>query len=236
MRWTREQLLLALNLYHQTPFGKQHQRHPPIIALAEKLERTPSAVAMKLNNFTSLDPAERERGVKGLSGASQADRDIWIEFDQRFEALADASEPLLHDPATPSGPTENEATAKRRRHQSFFRKAVLGSYGNRCALTGLTFPSLLRASHIIPWSKAEEHRLNPRNGIALAGTYDLAFDQFLISFDDNYQLVVGPSLKENPQDQENRRAFLDRDGAELSLPEKNLPDPSFLNWHRAQIR
>ncbi len=32
---------------------------------------------MKLNNFTSLDPEELARGIKGLSGASKLDRDVW---------------------------------------------------------------------------------------------------------------------------------------------------------------
>jgi hypothetical protein len=41
-----------------------------IIALAEKLERTPSSIAMKLSNFASQDPALKLRGIKGLPGAS----------------------------------------------------------------------------------------------------------------------------------------------------------------------
>ncbi|MFT6241044.1 MAG: hypothetical protein ACJAQT_003139, partial [Akkermansiaceae bacterium] len=146
-RWTRDQLLLALNLYHQTPFGKQHKTHPPIVELAKKIDRTPSAVAMKLSNFTYLDPAE---GGKGLSGASRTDQEIWAEFDGEFETLADLTEPILSpEITTPVGPTEVKALVTQRRHQSFFRKVVLGSYGNRCAITGLSVPSLLRASHII---------------------------------------------------------------------------------------
>jgi hypothetical protein len=61
--WTRDQLLAALNLYHRTPFGRQHKTYPPIVELAALMGRTPSAVAMKLNNFTSLDDAERARGT-----------------------------------------------------------------------------------------------------------------------------------------------------------------------------
>ena len=233
-RWTRDQLLLALNLYHQTPFGKQHSTHPPIVELAEKIGRTPSAVAMKLSNFTYLDPTE---GGKGLSGASKADQEIWTEFEGRFEPLADASEPLIApNLTTPTGPTESKALVKQRRHQSFFRKAVLGSYGSRCAITGLAIPSLLRASHIVPWSKSEEHRLNPSNGLCLSGTYDLAFDQFLISFDEDLRLVLGPSLKSAKPDEELNRAFLQKEGNALTLPEKNLPDTHCLQWHRKQLR
>lgn len=233
-RWTRDQLLQALNLYHQTPFGKQHSTHPPIVALAEKLGRTANAVAMKLSNFTYLDPSE---GGKGLPKTSKADRKIWAEFSGNLEALADASEPLLSPELdAPIGPTEAKAIVTRRRHQAFFRKAVLGSYGNRCAISGLSTPRLLRASHIIPWSESEEHRLNPSNGLCLSGTYDLAFDQFLITFDEDLKLVIGEQLKAVKKDTELTQTFLKIEGSKLLLPEKYLPDSSCLSWHRARLR
>ena len=64
----------------ETPFGKQLKAYPPIVELAKRLGRTPSSVGMKLCNFTSLDPAERERGIQGLSGASQLDRVYGMSF------------------------------------------------------------------------------------------------------------------------------------------------------------
>ena len=53
--WTREELIVAFNLYCKTPFGRIHIRNPEIIALAKTLGRTPSAVSWKLANFASLD-------------------------------------------------------------------------------------------------------------------------------------------------------------------------------------
>ena len=55
--WTRDPLLIALRLYMRTPFGRLHGRNPEIIHLATKIDRTPSALAMKACNFASLDPA-----------------------------------------------------------------------------------------------------------------------------------------------------------------------------------
>jgi len=52
--WTREQLILAFNLYCKLPFGRLHHRNPQIIELAGMIGRTPSAVAWKLSNFASL--------------------------------------------------------------------------------------------------------------------------------------------------------------------------------------
>jgi len=57
MNWTRDELLVALNLYHKLTFGQMHSRQPAIMALAEKLGRGPNSLAMKLCNFASLDPA-----------------------------------------------------------------------------------------------------------------------------------------------------------------------------------
>ena len=59
--------------------------------------RTPSSLAMKLSNFASLDPVQRARGIKGLSGASKQDRDMWNEFHSHINDLGPESEQLLHD-------------------------------------------------------------------------------------------------------------------------------------------
>lgn len=58
-RWNRDQLKLAYYLYCQLPFGKFHHRNPEVMKLATLIGRTPSAVAMKLSNFASLDPLKR---------------------------------------------------------------------------------------------------------------------------------------------------------------------------------
>jgi putative restriction endonuclease len=46
-RWTRDELLVVLNLYHKLTFGQLHARQPAIVALAQKLDRGPNSVAMK---------------------------------------------------------------------------------------------------------------------------------------------------------------------------------------------
>src|SRR5690242_16915618 len=90
--WTRDETLAALNLYCRTPFGRLHARNPDIIALASAIGRTPDSVAMKCCNLASLDPAERARGIKGLSKASHLDEAIWAEFHQDTETIGYESE------------------------------------------------------------------------------------------------------------------------------------------------
>src|SRR6266404_9676103 len=143
VRWTREHSLIALNLYRKLPFGQFDHNNPIIMDVASRMGRSPSSLAMKLSNLASLDPVQRARGIKGLSGASKQDRDMWNEFNSHINDLGPESEQLLHDLFTkdnnrevdflerdkvrlqpllspPSGPTERTAMARVRRGQQFF--------------------------------------------------------------------------------------------------------------------
>lgn len=244
-QWTRPELLAALNLYFRTPFGKQHGSYPPIVELAEKIGRSSNAVAMKLSNFTSLDPEESARGIKGLSGASKADREIWAEFRGKFQELADESEAALEgfaisgeDPSPFPLPEEMEtstAVTKIRRRQRFFRRIVLSSYMERCAITQLPAKELLVASHIKPWAVDPINRLNPRNGLCLAATYDRAFDRGLIGFNEDRELCLSSELTKLKtafgENSDISSVFERFEGKQFVLPEKNLPDPALIDWH-----
>ena len=74
---------------------------------------------------------------------------------------------------------------KTRVNQNVFRQIVVANYSGKCAISGIDMPELLFASHIIPWSKNEEERLNPENGICLSALYDKAFDKGLIAVNEN---------------------------------------------------
>lgn len=249
MNWTRDQLLAALNLYFQTPFGKQHRTNPRIVELAQQIGRSPSALAMKLNNFTSLDANEIERGVVGLTGASKADKAIWNEFQNRINELAIESEEAIEkvsiphiaqqrneDDSAPQGASETLAIVKIRRQQQFFRKVVLSSYSNRCCITGNPIPELLIASHIVAWSEDEVNRANPRNGLCLVATLDAAFDRHLIFFDDDLKLRLSNRIRSFLPDQEVERSFLHFEGKEIHLPAKNLPDIELIRSHRSKCQ
>lgn len=200
--WQEDELLLTLHLYCRTSFGKLHKTNPDIIQLANLIGRSPSAVAMRACNFASLDPALKQ---KGLTGASKADRSLWDSFMQNSTEIAEKAEALyesrisnpepvaptyeIKEPKFPTGETETIREIKARRVQNFFRRTVLQSYNNRCAISGLAIPQLLVASHIIPWSEDVSRRADPTNGIALNALYDKAFDRHLISFDEDFRLV-----------------------------------------------
>lgn len=130
---------------------------------------------------------------------------------------------------------ERLASVKQRLNQDVFRRMVLANYRGKCALTGLAVPEVLRASHISPWADDETNRLNPENGICLSATYDAAFDRHLISFDEDYRMIIAPSAKDYYTDTAFVDWFLKREGQQLSLPLQFGPSRALLMKHREQL-
>ncbi len=124
---------------------------------------------------------------------------------------------------------------KTRIGQGFFRKMILQQYGTQCCVTGLNIPEVLRASHITGWADDKKNRLNPCNGLCLSATYDAAFDKHLISFDDDYRMILSPALKDYYTNKAFREVFLSREGEGISRPERSYPDFKLLQKHREQM-
>lgn len=249
-RWTEHELLIAMNVYCKLPFGKLNHQNTTIIEVAEKMNRTPSSVSMKLCNFASFDPALQARGVKGLTGASRADRAMWDAFHANWNEMTERSE-LAYTELTgisaeaiddtdlpdipPTGPSETVSIATVRRHQRFFRSSILANYESECALTGIRISKLLIASHIIPWSKCEERRTDPTNGICLNVLHDKAFDRGLITFDEDLRVVISKLLKTGNIPELQKTGFVAIEGHSLHLPHRFAPDPAALEQHRQEI-
>lgn len=131
--------------------------------------------------------------------------------------------------------TEKEVRFKRRIGQDIFRAILLEIYSYKCCVTGIDIPDVLRASHIIPWSENKATRLNPENGLCLSATYDAAFDKHLISFDENYKLILSPFLKEEYSSDAFKKYFLNLEGKKIELPSKYIPSQQFLEKHREKL-
>ncbi|MGH8492167.1 MAG: HNH endonuclease [Moraxellaceae bacterium] len=251
--WTREQLLVALNLYCQLDFGKFHQGNPLIIATTKQLDRTPSALAMKLCNLASLDPAITASGRKGLDGASALDKKVWAEFQAQpdkvglesvaaMDALASKEntlEPLSSNSVNEAVPdyfgSNTTALVTVRRKQYFFRKAVLSSYESRCCMSGISHPKLLVASHIVPWAQDEHNRLNPANGLCLSALHDKAFDQGLLTVMPDLTIKISGALQETPQSTQDHALLIALAGHSITAPHKLAPHPDFLAWHNQHV-
>lgn len=94
------------------------------------------------------------------------------------------------------GATERDALIRQRVGQDIFRDALMTYWRGTCPMTGITDPELLRASHIIRWSKCpnDEERLNVHNGLLLSSLWDAAFDSGLISFDNQGSVLVSREM------------------------------------------
>lgn len=248
--WTREELILAFNLYLKLSFGKMHKHNPEIIALANLLGRTSSSIGMRLGNFASCDPHLQARGIGGLKGGMNQVKPIWDEFYDNREELVFLSEQILAQKENIS--IENKyqellfdikdlkgetaiRQVKTRVNQSVFRQMVLANYSAKCAITGIDIPELLLASHIMPWSKSEEHRLNPENGICLSALYDKAYDKGIIGINNNYQIILSTSLKHKNDTPFFKHHFAPIENLKIIEPLKYLPRKEFLEFHMDTI-
>lgn len=120
--------------------------------------------------------------------------------------------------------------------QAYYRKMIISLYEGKCCITGLDVPILLRASHIIRWADDKENRMNPENGLCLSGTYDIAFDQHLISFDEDYKMIVGKEIRDHFTNAITSEYFKKYEGKKIALPSKFLPSQILLQAHRELLR
>jgi putative restriction endonuclease len=248
--WNRDELIRALALYYQIPFGSIDGRNPAIQALAGELDRSVGSVALKLANFASLDPTIRQSGRRGMVNASTLDRSIFKEFARRWfelsvvlpDAVLSTLDPVAEvDASLPEqflireGPTEIPRTSWVRRGQDFFRRSVLAAYRETCCITGIADPRFLRAGHIIPWRDAESLRLDPQNGLCLNSLHDNAFDQGLLTLDEQHRVVLSRDLAGKIPPDVYRRFFSVYEGSTIQVPDRLPPLDSALEYHRSNV-
>ncbi len=119
--WTRDELILVLNLYLKNPASPPRKGSKEVLSLSRTLNRlrtklfgpesragtfrNESNVYMKLMNFRRFDPHFRSEGKKGLSKDVKADEEVWEEFAgdaKRCQRVADAIVKSLDDPGVDS--------------------------------------------------------------------------------------------------------------------------------------
>lgn len=120
---------------------------------------------------------------------------------------------------------------------ALFKREIPRIYSYKCAISGLQVKSpsgshkLIEACHIKPFSISETESIG--NGIALTNTLHNAFDNGLITIDENYRTVVSSRIKENLQSPYALQQF---HGKSIYLPDdKRLyPSQDSLDWHRRE--
>lgn len=242
--WTRKEHILAFNLYCKIPFGRQHSRAPEIIELARLIGRSANSVALKLNNFSRLDPELKARGIRGMGHGAKGEIEVWRAFEDNPETLAFESERLLaeftgreleeiaeiDERDLPNEGLERERLVRARVNQHFFRSAVLAAYDCKCCITGLAVPELLVASHIVPWASHSKQRMNPRNGLCLNALHDRAFDRHLMFLDNELKVRFRADMKSAGRG-EGLDWLLSAEGQPIRPPRKFRPDLALIESH-----
>ena len=122
------------------------------------------------------------------------------------------------------------ATVRARLGQHRYKVEQSEMWGNACAVTGITEPALLRASHAKPWADANDaERLDPANGLPLVVHLDALFDVGLISFAADGSMMVSPKLG---------RETIELYGLSEKIRLRNVPtaeQEKYLNYHRRNV-
>ncbi len=246
-KWSREETILAFELYCRTPFGKIHSRNQDIVDLALLLRRSPGSVSLKMSNLAHFDPSLRARDIAGMAHCSKLDGEIFEEFYRNMSELTQQALSIKRS----LGDRDNDNTSEMEdtgilipgdyREQSLFvrvgqdsfRRTILSSYHQKCCITGLAVPKLLVASHIKPWAACEEknERTNPCNGLCLNPFHDRAFDQGLFTIDKSYRIIISSQLIDAEMDELTRSWFMRYKGNSIALPEKFVPSKEFIEYH-----
>lgn len=243
-KWTREETIIAFNLYCKIPFKVSSKSHPMIVKYAKIIGRTPSALNMKIGNLGRLDPKLKERGIVGLTHGAKMEQEVWKDFYDNPDKLAYESECLIAKYTKndmekaanvdidhlPEG-KERLAIVKQRVNQSFFRSAVMCSYDFKCCISGVGNSELLEACHILDWSEDKNNRSNPENGLCLNSLFHKAYDKYLIAITPDYKIIVSDEMIEKTEDESFKCYLLGLQNKKLILPNRFYPKPDFLDYH-----
>jgi len=174
--------------------------------------------------------AERNfsRKILGILDANSGDESALAKTLNIAPSVPDG---FVHDAESKDG-KERIQSIKARIGQKTFRDVILKIYQNKCCLTGIDLPEVNRASHIIGWAERMETRMDPRNGLCFSATYDAAFDRKLITFDDDYRLVLSKSLRDRVPTKILKAHFMSKEGQQIEMPTRFHPLKDYLDHHR----
>lgn len=243
--WTMSEEILSLYLYFISGRKVASPNAPLTKEIAEISGKTVDSIVLKTANFRSLDPL---RASKGMENVSKLDEYVWKTYGKDFTALEEVATSILTEPALVAEeaklgsvdfpsiydiPDYSSKTMVRVGHDRV-RAMALSNYEEKCCICGIEHHDLLRASHIIPWSKRTNTRGDPRNVLCLCSFHDSLFDAGLIGIRDDFTIMVSEELRSFP------KTFLkvsELEGRRISLPKDKAakPLPEYLPYHRDNV-
>lgn len=159
--------------------------------LAQELARTFAATQRGANTFVLSSEALLAHWLRRAAALSQAlPNQAVTAFEQQVQAELSKLAPAA------AQSTEVLRIVRQRLGQQAYRRAMLSYWGGACAVTGLTLPEALRASHAKPWAECTDdvERLDVYNGFLLSANLDALFDNFLLSFSECGEALVSAHI------------------------------------------
>lgn len=244
VNWTREEIIVALNVYCKIPFKTSRATNPVVMEYAKLLNRTPAALNLKIGNLGRFDENLRSQGIVGLGHGSKLDKMVWNEFQEDSEKVIYESEQIIArlknqtlEQSTgiemydlPQG-LDRTVITKTRVNQNFFRIAVLAAYNNKCCISGVSNVALLEACHISSWKDDVKNRTNPKNGLCMNSFFHRAFDNYLFTVTPEYRIEISGKMFDGVKMVDFRQYLEKINGTSIVLPEKFLPDVNLLEKH-----
>jgi putative restriction endonuclease len=248
-RWTREEIILAFELYCTLPASKINTSTAQIIGLSHAMNHSVGSVKAMMENFKSFDPSYTRDGKVGLGHGSRLAEEVAKEFIDNWDDLVVESErikrkydfELLSEPPAAEAMimegVDVERVVKVRCGQAFFRKSLLANYEGECCISGIAIEDLLKASHIKPWSKSNDmnEKANPQNGLLLNALLDSAFDKGYFTIDpEDYKVVLSRKIRDHA-DKCSISYFELYEGRPITLPKRFLPGKPFIEYHNDHV-
>lgn len=162
-----------------------------------------------------------------LTGTFGVARKYWLTTDIRERLDLFAEQQVINDPALSA--TQKDQLIQARIGQGAFREALLDVWNARCCVTSCPIRQVLRASHIKPWRDSSNlERLDRFNGLLLVANIDALFDRFLISFNDDGDMLYGPEIA-----RDDLIALGCDPDKRIAVSSRHSP---YLAWHRKEYR
>lgn len=246
--WSRDETLLAFELYFRLSPKEIRDTNAEIIGLAEKIGRVPGAVEAKLFNIQALDPYSIDK--KGLQNNAKMVYEIWDEYlDDKYGLIQEmcelrslySSENVVSAEGEeylegPAYGCDVKMMQKSRRGQQFFRNGVLANNDCRCCITGIDIPELIIASHIKPWCEcSDQEKVDIRNGLCLNRLHDGLFDTFRMTVTPEYRVIYSEDFIKKCNEMIFEQFFKKYEGQKITLPIKTNLGLDFISYHNMRF-
>lgn len=259
--WRRDELIEILDRYYRLKNQRidydSPQASAELLDLSDRLMCLPQGVMRSVEGIRQQMSLFAKCETAGTTGGSMTLlQEVWKTFHhdpQELTGEISRIEMELNDDVTKnvvegevsvdatddsltSYRTERIAECLQRVGQNLFREKVLAEYDEQCCLSHTRDPTLLVASHIVPWAADKASRMDPRNGLCLNTFFDRLYDQGLMTVTLQHRSKFSASLPLRIHDPDFVKFLTHYDDKEIVEAEGySWPRDEYLKYHLEHI-